>query len=169
MQAMAADVDAGLTGVLPGFTFADAYRVPGAVNGISARNAATAIFETSPAWVSALMSTRNRMVGLFGLKAGRNDAFEAGQAHIGIFPVLAESPEKILLGLDDHHLDFRIVVTVYAAEAKHRQVTVTTIVKTHNALGRVYLAAVMPFHRLIARHMLDHAAKAWNASWPPKS
>ncbi len=35
-----------------------------------------------------------------------------------------------------------------------RDVTVTTFVKTHNLLGRAYLAAVMPFHKIIVPAML---------------
>lgn len=164
IKAVAIDADAGLTSVLPGFTFADAYRVTGAIKPISAGRAASIIFGTSPAWVDALMAVRNGVVGLFGLKAGRRHATIAGQAQIGMFPVLAESPEQILLGLDDRHLDFRIVVTVGAADATQRQVTLTTIVKTHNTLGRAYLAAILPFHRLIARRMLDRAASTWRSS-----
>ena len=34
-------------------------------------------------------------------------------------------------------------------------VRATTYVKTHNRLGRIYLAAVMPFHRLIVPAMMN--------------
>jgi hypothetical protein len=39
-----------------------------------------------------------------------------------------------------------------------RQVTATTLVKTHNRLGRAYLAIILPFHRLIVRAMLRQIA-----------
>jgi len=107
------------------------------------------------------MSLRNRIVGLFGLKAGLRHSTAAAQQHIGIFPVLAESPQEMLLGLDDRHLDFRLAVSVQPGTAGAQRITVTTVVHTHNLLGRVYLAAILPFHRLIARSMLDRAAKAW--------
>ncbi|WP_352728747.1 DUF2867 domain-containing protein [Mesorhizobium sp. M0276] len=35
-----------------------------------------------------------------------------------------------------------------------QEVAATTIVKTHNWLGRAYLAIVMPFHRIIVPAML---------------
>ena len=35
-----------------------------------------------------------------------------------------------------------------------QQVTATTLVKTHNWLGRTYLAIILPFHRLVVRAML---------------
>jgi hypothetical protein len=40
-----------------------------------------------------------------------------------------------------------------------QQVTTTTLVLTHNLLGRIYLAVIMPFHRLIARVMLRQVAE----------
>lgn len=58
-----------------------------------------------------------------------------------------------MLGLDDRHLDFRIVVEVTELGAG-RQVAASTIVKTHNLLGRTYLAVVKPFHRIIVPAML---------------
>jgi hypothetical protein len=39
-----------------------------------------------------------------------------------------------------------------------RQVTLTTLVKTHNWFGRTYLAIITPFHRLIAPALLRQVA-----------
>jgi len=110
------------------------------------------------------MDLRNRIVGLFDLKAGVRPPSSAGHDNIGIFPVLSESPGEILMGLDDRHLDFRLAVTVQADAGGAQQVTVTTVVQTHNRLGRIYLTVIMPFHRLIARSMLNQAARTWHES-----
>ena len=67
--------------------------------------------------------------------------------------MVSESPERLVAGLNDSHLDFRLVVDV-AGAAGSQSVTATTLVLTHNLLGRVYLALIMPFHRLIVRSML---------------
>jgi hypothetical protein len=72
---------------------------------------------------------------------------------VGIFPILSETPERMVAGFDDHHLDFRVVVDVAPANGG-RDVTTTTLVLTHNWLGRAYLAVIMPFHRLIAKTLL---------------
>jgi hypothetical protein len=77
---------------------------------------------------------------------------------IGIFPVLSETPERLVAGFNDHHLDFRVVVDVAAAEAG-QQVTTTTLVLTHNLLGQTYLAIILPFHRLVVRAMLRQVAQ----------
>ena len=70
---------------------------------------------------------------------------------IGLFPVLSETPDRLIAGFDDHHLDFRVIVDV------GEEVTATTVVKTHNLFGRLYLAVVLPFHRVIVRHLLRRA------------
>ena len=41
-----------------------------------------------------------------------------------------------------------------AWQGKGQNVTLTTLVLTHNLLGRIYLAVIMPFHRLVVRAML---------------
>jgi hypothetical protein len=76
---------------------------------------------------------------------------------IGIFPILSETPDRLIAGFNDSHLDFRVVVDV-AASGTTRNVTATTLVLTHNWLGRTYLAIIMPFHRLIVPALLRQVA-----------
>jgi hypothetical protein len=99
--------------------------------------------------VDGLLILRNIAVTPFGLKRGA----PIGAERIGIFPVVSASPERVVMGFDDLHLDFRVVVDV-APEGSGRQVTATTLVRTRNRLGRLYLAAVKPFHRVIVPMML---------------
>ena len=80
---------------------------------------------------------------------------------IGLFPILTESPERLVAGFNDKHLDFRLVVDVAARgtdSASGQQVTATTLVKTHNLFGRIYLATILPFHRLIVPTLLRKIA-----------
>jgi len=45
------------------------------------------------------------------------------------------------------------------ATSGHGQcVTATTLVLTHNLLGRIYLAIILPFHRLVVRALLRQVA-----------
>jgi hypothetical protein len=71
--------------------------------------------------------------------------------------VLSERPDRLVAGLDDKHLDFRVVIDV-ASTADEQRVTATTLVLTHNLLGRAYLTIILPFHRLIVRNMLRQVA-----------
>jgi hypothetical protein len=147
--------DVDRNSVLAGAQFADAFRVKVADADLDARGAAERIFSRSPRWVEALVDLRNMIVAPFGLKTSGEGEPNAG-GMIGLFPVLSETPERLVAGFDDHHLDFRVVVDVAPADGG-RDVTATTVVLTHNRLGRAYLAAIMPFHRLIARTLLKQA------------
>ncbi len=119
--------------ILPGFDFADAYASP-APPGIDAIEATRRAFARPPRWAAMLMDLRDRLVAPFGLKPAPSTGF----------PVISEAADRVVMGFDDRHLDFRIVVTVISGT-----MTVTTIVRRHNLAGRAYLAAVLPFHRLI--------------------
>jgi hypothetical protein len=139
--------------LLAGAQFIDAYRV--AVDGaaLDARKAAERMFARGPRWIEALLRLRNLVVAPFGLKtSGEGEPATGGM--IGIFPVVSETPKRLVAGFNDHHLDFRVVVDV-AAKGGGQEVTTTTLVLTHNWLGRTYLAVIMPFHRLIARVLLQ--------------
>ncbi len=50
------------------------------------------------------------------------------------------------------------MVVDVATSGERQQVTATTLVRTHNWLGRSYLAIILPFHRLIVRTMLRQVA-----------
>ncbi|UNO43730.1 DUF2867 domain-containing protein [Streptomyces sp. MST-110588] len=67
----------------------------------------------------------------------------------GAFPVLGRADGEILLGKDAGHLDFRASILV-----EEESVTLSTVVRTHHAGGRLYMAAIKPGHRLMARRML---------------
>jgi hypothetical protein len=109
-----------------------------------------------PRWITALMALRDYLVTPLGLKTS-DPSNRTTTDVIGIFPVLSQSPARLVAGFDDRHLDFRVVVDV-ARSGPGQQVTATTLVLTHNRLGRIYLAIILPFHRLIVRSMLRQVA-----------
>jgi hypothetical protein len=148
------DVDTAV--LLAGAQFADAFRI--AVDGppLDARMAAQRMMGRSPRWVETLLSLRHALVAPFGLKTSGTGRKSAGDV-IGIFPVLSQTPDRLVAGFDDHHLDFRVVVDVEAS-GQGQQVTATTLVRTHNWLGRTYLAIILPFHRLVVRSLLRQVA-----------
>jgi hypothetical protein len=99
------------------------------------------------------MRVRDGIMSPFGVKTAAQ-ARVAGS--IGMFPVLSETPSRLVAGFDDRHLDFRVVVDLAPAGAGSR-ITVTTVVLTHKPLGRAYLRAIEPFHRLVVHSMLSQA------------
>jgi hypothetical protein len=147
----AVDTDA----LLAGAQFADAFCIEISDRDLDAHRAAERMMARQPRWAEALLSLRNLLVAPLRLKT--SGSADAPRDMIGIFPVVSETPDRLIAGFNDRHLDFRIVVDV-TAPGNVRRVTATTVVKTHNWLGRTYLAVIMPFHRLIVPALLRQVA-----------
>jgi hypothetical protein len=148
----AVDTDA----LLAGAQFADAFCIEVSDRDLDARRAAERMMARQPRWAEALLSLRNFLVAPLGLKTSGASA-DTPRDMIGIFPVVSQAPDRLVAGFNDRHLDFRVVVDV-TAPGDSRRVTATTVVKTHNRLGRIYLAVIMPFHRLIVPALLRQVA-----------
>ena len=107
------------------------------------------------------MALRNALVQLVGLKsvgsmtAGvRGDtAISAVGTRMGIFRIFGNSERELLLGIDDRHLDVRVSV-MKAERAGRHWYTVSTVVRVHNLLGRLYMMPVGRIHPLIVRSMM---------------
>jgi hypothetical protein len=144
--------------ILPGAQFGDSYQVTVEGQNLDPLEAARRAVYGAPSWINALLRLRTILVKPFGLKPGADPAPErAGADNIGIFPILERKPQRLILGMNDKHLDFRLLVDVEDVGHGRQSVTASTIVKTHNALGRLYLGLVKPFHRIIVPSMLAKA------------
>ena len=148
--------DAGMKGLLPGAQFADAFRIAVNDDTLTARQAAERMFLRLTRGIDGLMKLRNLVVAPLGLKTPTHTKTIVADS-IGPFPVISDTPQRLVAGFDDKHLDFRVIVDV-TGSVPDRQVTATTLVMTHNLLGRVYLATIMPFHRIIVPAMLRQVA-----------
>lgn len=145
--------------VLAGAQFADSYALT--VDGLrlDAIIATQRVLGRTPAWVTWLMAIRNLAVKPLRLRTSF-DRIASPNARIGWFPVISQSARQVVLGFDDRHLDFRILVEVKGFGVGPQEVSASTVVKTHNLLGRVYLAIVKPFHRIIVPAMLAQIRSA---------
>jgi hypothetical protein len=144
--------------LLAGAQFADAFGLDIDGRTLDARQAAERMIGRSPRWIDAMVTLRNILVAPFGLNTSGASA-TMPRDMIGIFPVISQTPDRLVAGFNDSHLDFRVVVDV-ATRGTGQQVIATTLVKTHNRLGRTYLAIILPFHRLVVRTMLRQVAAA---------
>jgi hypothetical protein len=142
--------------LLAGAQFMDAYRLDVDDENLDARRAAMLMMARAPRWVDVLVVLRNIIVAPFGLKTSGEDR-RAPRDIIGIFPVVSETPERLVAGFNDKHLNFRVVVDV-ATFGQKQSVTATTLVLTHNWPGRTYLKIITPFHRMVVRAMLRQVA-----------
>jgi hypothetical protein len=146
--------------VLAGADFGDSYRIAVTGQNLSPVEAARRAVYGAPSWINTLLRLRTILVKPFGLKPGMDPARgKEGPKNIGIFPVLESQPSRLVLGLNDKHLDFRLLVDVEEKGNGRQFVTASTMVKTHNLLGRVYLACVKPFHRVIVPTMLRQVSR----------
>jgi hypothetical protein len=137
----------------------DAYRVR-VPAGIDVATAARAFLTAPPRWVVALVRLRDRMVTPLRLKAvgwrapdPSTFSLFAG-ARGGLFPVIGVEPESVILGEDDRHLDFRIRLDI-AGEF----LTVSTVVRFHGWLGKLYFRPIQPVHDLIFRATLEQTRR----------
>ncbi|WP_160316312.1 DUF2867 domain-containing protein [Ahrensia marina] len=106
-------------------------------------------------WTYPALFLRQILVAPFGLKGARNNS---EQDRIGIFPVIHEADNVVYAGLDDKHLDFRIVIEI-KPHGQAQEVSLKTIIRRHNALGRNYLQLVLPFHRRIIKSALANLGR----------
>src|SRR5208337_4938888 len=109
VQAVKPEIEAG--NLLADAQFIDAYRVAIEDPVFDARLAAETMLGSSPGWINGLMAVRNLAVAPFGLKTPAWEKTDASD-RIGIFPVMSEGPDRLVVGLDDKHLDFRVVVDI---------------------------------------------------------
>ena len=137
---------------LPQADWADRWAATPAAPFATPRAAALAIVAAFPVWLAPLMALRNVMVRPFGLQTTHCKHVDS----VGFFPVLDETPQFIVLGFNDRHLDFRLVLD---SASDSERTAVTTLIRRHNLLGRLYLVLVLPFHRAILRSALGRACR----------
>ena len=142
--------------VLPDANWADAFEIVTHREFGDMRSVADQTIGAMPHWARALLRLRNALVAPLRLKSdGMNDVQSEADC-IGIFPILQETKDRIVVGFDDRHLDFRIIVD-RSADVQAIRLRETTLVNRRNTLGRIYIATITPFHRLIVRSVLKNA------------
>ena len=120
---------------------------------------------SGPKWGDTLFVIRDKVVGLFGFKTSKELLGEQKQINainyepgeqLGIFKLFDKTANEIILGEDDKHLNFRVSLSLdpTADKTGKRKLTITTMVKFNNWVGRLYFLPVKPFHKLIVRSTL---------------
>jgi hypothetical protein len=150
---------------------ADSYAValPAGAPGLDAL-AERALGDPAP-WVGTAMAVRDRVMGGLGVKTSadlRDALVRRGADRIDFFPVLSREAREIVLGADDRHLDFRLSLLLSPDRGGRETLTATTLVRFRSGLGRLYLAAILPGHRLVVRSALRRAASLHPAPAPPQ-
>jgi hypothetical protein len=174
VRAVPPPADSAIAPLYAGADLLDAYAIalPAEATGDIDR-LTRAVLGQSPGWARGLMGIRDAVMAPLGVKTSKaiGRARQDGD-QIGFFPVLARSARELIVGEDDRHLDFRAATLLCATTDRQgdgqgneqgRELVATTVVHCHNLLGRSYLVAIAPFHRLIVRANLARAARR---GWP---
>jgi len=123
--------------------YCDSYRVTNATND-TAKEIATKIFKQSK-WEKWLFEIRDSIVGIFGLKTGKD--IPEGQT-ISFFPIIEQHENEIVLGGNDKHINLKVSVFV---DRENSFIYLTTIVHFNNFFGRLYFIPVKPFHKILVK------------------
>jgi hypothetical protein len=147
-----------ISGWYAGADLLDSYGVDAAADGATMRAIADRALGAPPRWFRALVAVRDCAVAPFGVRtSGELRRARPDRQRVDFFPVLSESADEIVLGEDDRHLNFRLSI-LRQVGPQGSMLIATTVVRTHNRFGRLYLRAIYPFHILVARASLIRAA-----------
>lgn len=131
-------------------------------NRIGISDVAEIFTQPGPKWFESLFALRNKIASLFGLKTeasilgeNDNDRWEAGK-QAGIFKVFGKTDTEIVFGEDDKHLDVRVDLLLgkNGQNEEEKKITVTTVVRLHNRLGKCYFFVIKPVHRTVVPMIL---------------
>lgn len=139
--------------------FSDKHSIYCNVGELSALAVYVEMTKATPRWIDHLMQLRNNVVSVFGIKnLGTLSAVQSVEAknlivgeRVGIFTLVSNEQDKIILSDKDKHLD--VIITLEIDRSSH-QITLTTAVFLHNLLGRLYLLPVIPAHKVIVPTLL---------------
>src|SRR3954451_21161074 len=104
MKVQEVEPDVGAATLLAGAQFSDAYSALTDDTRLDARRAAEQMLQRLPRWARTLIRLRDILVGPFGLKTAEAARLVSAN-RVGMFPLLSETPRRIVAGLDDSHLD----------------------------------------------------------------
>lgn len=150
-----------------GAFFADSYRVALTHGGASVADIFFAVFGHHSVWLKAVLIARHRVGSWFGLKAAstaeilrptRAASYRVGE-NIGPWPIYFLSEDELIAGRDNKHLDFRLSVLKEGTDQTACAI-ISTVCRTHNGFGRLYMLLIAPFHKWGVQRLLRKAAQA---------
>jgi len=128
---------------------------------MSALSAYAGMTAYNPCWLRAAFGIRDmccapfrlQAIGGFSGKAPPQGVVAGGK--LDFFDVQKVSDEALVLSSSDKHLVVVVALHLAPAIDDKRKLSVTTSVKVHNWLGKIYMLPVKPAHGIIVRNMLN--------------
>ncbi|GAA1596323.1 DUF2867 domain-containing protein [Kribbella sancticallisti] len=117
-----------------------------------------------PGWIKSLYAVRILFARLLRLDmAGMPPTDEIRPADVSFTPgddlsffkvIRGEEHHYLLLGMKDKHLTAYLAFIVADDTAPQRDFKIVTLVHFHQKTGRLYFAAIRPFHHVVVRAMI---------------
>ena len=127
--------------LLTNIHFTDTYATTNHVNNIE--EITNLVFNTTPKWIETLFEIRNYLVNIIGIKTtvppNYSTHFKVG-GYIKFFKIFEISNDEIILGANDSHLNFRVIVS--NDHSKDVNIKLITLVAYNNNIGRIYMALI---------------------------
>ncbi len=150
---------------LPRLAYVDSFAAPARIPGQDMIAIYAAALGHLPEAFKRLMVLRSHLVKPLGIRGVSHEDLAqpidisrdyAIGDKIGRWTLFARYDDELITGANDRHLDFRVSVL----RTEDRRIVLSTAVMPHNALGRAYLAAILPFHRYGVAKVLSNASAA---------
>lgn len=119
---------------------------------ISSKELFNLIFVQYPKWILFFLKLRDLIVKPLGLQT--NKSFED--------IILEQCNNEIILGTEDKHLTFYVSLFCSDINNGKQTISISTVVKYKNILGRLYFATIWLFHRIIVHYLFKRAIKKLN-------
>jgi hypothetical protein len=124
-----------------------------------------------PTWIMILLRIRNFLVIPFGLitsteseKDHRYPVISISKgSQARIFEVAEFTNEEVLLFVTDKHLDAWLSIIIKDLPGQ-QEIIMSTAVKFHNLIGKIYFFFINPFHKVIVRSLLNRVIIYFNSN-----
>ena len=150
-----------LNGKESGSFYRDAFVVTVNQSDLPAKYVYHSIFAYLPDSVQRLMKIRNAIVKYLGFSASNSTMALAYEDicvgnKAGFLTIENLSDTELVCAAYEKNMDMWISVL----KVKDDQFVISTLVNLKTKTGKVYMACIVPFHKLIAKHCIKQALKA---------
>ena len=141
--------------------YRDSFKVQVNETNLEAKNVYHSIFGFLPKSVQIALSLRNLIVRYFGFSASNTEMslpledIETGKK-AGFLIIESVEPSEVICGAYEANMDMWLSVL----KLSEQEFAISTLVNLKTKTGKVYMALVKPFHKLVAKYCIKQALRA---------
>ncbi len=141
--------------------YRDSFKVQVSVEGLDAKQVYHSIFGYLPKSVQLALKVRNSIVKLFGFAASDTEMslpleeIKTGRK-AGFLTIESVTESEVICGAYESNMDMWLSVL----KLSEQEFAVSTLVNLKTRSGRLYMAFIKPFHKLVAKYSIRQALKA---------